>query len=74
MASWTLGYRQYLRYLLLSFRYDWNTIKMAIKCVRNMEKFYSLRFNNPHVYLEKGKKITHSIKVSFKPFFEQKVP
>lgn len=47
---------------------------MAIKCVRNMEKFYSLRFNNPHVYLEKGKKITQSIKVSFKPFFEQKVP
>lgn len=47
---------------------------MAIKRVRNMEKFYSLRFNNPHVYLEMGEKITQSFKISFKAFCEHKVP
>lgn len=65
---------QHLRYLLASFRYDWNTIEMAIKRVRNMEKFYSLRFNNPHIYLEMGEKITQNIKISFKTFCEHKVP
>lgn len=35
---------------------------MTIKCVRNVKKFYSLRFDNPHVYLEKGKQIILSLK------------
>lgn len=55
-------------YLLVSFRYDWHTIEMAIRCVRNMKKFQSLRFNNPHIYLEMAKKITQCMKISFKVF------
>lgn len=58
----------YIGYLLVSFRYDWNTIEMAIKCVRNMKKPHSLRLNNPHIYLEIENIMTQSIKIPFKSF------